>query len=306
MLPFLLALLCAQAPERPRAVALVIPPRAAVRITPGPVQADRDGVVLYLYAGDRVTVKEGQAVLLFFADNHRERLRPGEVTVGPRGCEPAGRVERLKPPQERAVQVGLQELGPDGRIGAAVFRDDPGKPVAPFSGTTVLTDRPAFTWRPAAKVIAYQFRLLKAGSNALVWKAETKESRLAYPDKERPLQRGRQYVWKVTATTREKDYEGFADVVSSEFLVATAKEADELTKVRPLAASADLGDVFLAAVAYQAKGCLAEALAAYERLAEKAPQEPGYHRALAYLYERAGQADKAQAEREKGERGGGP
>jgi hypothetical protein len=211
-------------------------------------------------------------------------------------------VERLKPPKEKAVQVGLGELGPDSRIGSAIFRSDAGKLVTPFTGTTILSDRPSLTWQPAEKVISYQVQLLKAGSKVEVWKVETKEPKLAYPEKKKPLQRGRKYVWKVTATTREKGFEGFADVVSSEFFVATARVAEELEKVRPLAASTDMGDLLLAAVAYEAKGCCAETLEIYQKLAKLAPEEVGYHRALAFLYERAGQTEKAKAERKLAER----
>jgi hypothetical protein len=295
-------LCCAQAPERQQAVAMVIPPKGNLEIINGPVRADRDGVVIYLYPGDRVKVKEKQVALLFFADNHRERVKSGEVTIGPKGCEPVERVERLKPPGEKAVQVGLGELGPDSRIGAAVFRSDPGKLVTPFTGTTIISDRPALTWQPADKVDSYQVQLLKAGSKVEVWKIETKEPKLTYPQKEEPLQRGRKYVWKVTAISRENGFEGFADVVSSEFFVATTKVVEELEKVKPFAASNDMEELFLAAVAYEAKGCCAETLEIYEKLAKQVPEEIGFHRALAFLYERAGKKEKAKAERELVER----
>jgi hypothetical protein len=290
--------------ERPRAVAMVVPPKGTLQVVPGTDKGERNGTVTYLYAGDRLRVKEARVLLVFFADGHRERLGPGEVKVGPKGCEPSKMVERLEAPEQKAVKVGLKELGPDSRIGAAVFRSDLGKPVVPFTGTTVLSDRPSFAWQPAAKVLSYQVRLLKAGSNVQVWKVETKQPKLAYPAKEKALPRGRKYIWKVTATTQEKDYEGFADVVESSFFVATAKEAEELAKVKPLAESTDPGDLLLAAVAYQAQGCYAETLAVYERLAARTPGEAGYHKALAFLYERAGQLDKAKAERHKGEQGG--
>src|SRR5437868_5494993 len=124
MVTLLTALVCVQISERPRAVAMVVPPRGTLAVLPGSVQAERNGTVTYLYSGDRLMVKDGPALVLFFADSHRERLKTGQVTISRNGCEPAERVERLKPPEEKAVQTGLQELGPDGRIGAAVFRSD--------------------------------------------------------------------------------------------------------------------------------------------------------------------------------------
>jgi hypothetical protein len=72
--------------------------------------------------------------------------------------------------------------------------------------------------------------------------------------------------------------------------------------VRPLAASKDIGDLLLAAVAFEAKGCCAETLEIYQKLAKLAPEEVGYHRALAFLYERAGQMEMAKAERKLVER----
>ena len=52
-------------------------------------------------------------------------------------------------------------------------------------------------------------------------------------------------------------------------------EAEELMALKPLAASADIVDLLLAAVTYEAHGVYEEALALYVQLAEKLPAEAG-------------------------------
>jgi hypothetical protein len=296
-----LALLLA-ATDSPEPVGMVLTAQGAVTLERDGAKPRRLGAMDLLRAGDRLrAASDGEATVIFLADGGRERLRAkAQATVGPKGCDPADAVERLAgPPLPPAQLESLRELARSSRGAVGVLRGEPPatpQVVTPMYGATVLTDRPALTWLPKEGADSYQVQLLSGDGQRLLWKETTKETRLTYPEKQKPLRPGVKYLWRVAA---RKGEDPPAEVVDSKFSLATKGEAEMLAKVKPLAGSTDPADQLLAATLYEAHGVSGEALALYEKLAGQRPTEPNFQLALASYYERAGRADRVEAVRAK-------
>jgi len=162
--------------------------------------------------------------------------------------------------------------------------------------STVLTDRPLLSWRPVDGVSQYQVRLVapldqEGDKEETVWTAWTKEPRLPYPEKAKPLHFGSVYSWYVLARPGQKDEQV---ICRSQFWVATKEEVAALAKVKPLAAGKDPADLLLAALTYQEYGVYEEALVLFQRLAQLLPEEARFQAALADYYERAGRPQEAK------------
>ena len=119
------------------------------------------------------------------------------------------------------------------------------------------------------------------------------------PFKEKPLTRGREYVWEVLYETPDGLLK---PCVTARFYTANPEEVGQMEKLRPLEEGNDPADLFLAALTYDHLQYYAEALAAYERLCRLRPTKGIYQAARAGLYEQAGrheEAKKAWSEAEK-------
>ena len=114
-----------------------------------------------------------------------------------------------------------------------------------------------------------------------LWRSEATGPKLDYPAGQEPLKRGYLYRWEVTDQDSRP-------VTSGQFLVATESELKQFEELRQLAASGDRADLLAAALSYRRLGCYAEAIAAFERLAKRAPDEALYREQLAELYRQAG------------------
>jgi hypothetical protein len=298
-----LLLLLSATPRTPVAVVAAVKGSVTLRHHGRPARPA--AVMDPLYAGDRLAAPaEGGATVIFFANEHRERLKPkAQATVGTSGCSPAGAVEPLKPLPRGASEnlAGLLGMGASGRAGATVARDpnlppDPPR-VTPMFGATLLDDRPTFTWPAFAGATGYRIHLVTGGGKP-VWGATTAEPRLPYPESEKPLARGREYSWYVKATVNGAEQLG----VESRFAVILAAERVALAPLERLAASQDPADLLPLVIAYQRSGVYEETLALYERLAQLQPDAPFFPAAMSSLYERAGRPDDAKAARERAAR----
>lgn len=150
-------------------------------------------------------------------------------------------VQRLEGPKLAEANLeSLRGLARSSRGAVGVLRGDPPpKPqiVAPLYGATILTDRPALTW-PEVKADAYLVQLFSGAEGKdqrLLWKDTVKETRLTYPEKQKPLEFGKLYRWRVTPLKGE---DASADpIVESKFLVLTKSEIALLSNLKPLLAS---------------------------------------------------------------------
>src|SRR5262245_52547242 len=153
------ALLCAillnpaaDAREPPPAAAMVLRAGDNARVQRGRGEAQRLWAMDMLYPGDRLEVpRQGEVVLVFANDGHKEQLRPGaRATIGEAGCTPTEAGAKKEAPRlSRANLSTLREDIRAGRIGGVRLRSvDDGPPLvlAPVTGATVLGDRPGFSW----------------------------------------------------------------------------------------------------------------------------------------------------------------
>ena len=187
----------------------------------------------------------------------------------------------------------VKPLPENSRMAGKTFRDIPENPpaITPIFGATVTSDRPALAWPTGKEAKSYRVKLL-SGAGRELWRVETKEPHVVFPEGQEALQRGYIYRWKVT------DAE-FRPVASGEFGVATQSELKQMEDLRSLAAGGDRADQLAAVLAYQRLGAYTEALALLERLAKEAPEESLYRRELAELYRLAGRPEAAGGESAK-------
>jgi hypothetical protein len=284
-------------------VAMVLTAKGTATFERAKEKPRRLGAMALLRPGDRLNIAPSDEVtLVFLQDGHRERLK-ARATVEAKGCQPAEAVQRGEGPKLPPANLeSLRGLANSSRGAVGVLRGDPPpKPqlVAPLYGATVQTDRPALTW-PDVKAEAYLVQLFSGADGKdkrLLWKTIVKETRLSYPEKEKPLELGRKYQWRVIPL---KGDDASADpIVDSKFLVLTKYEIDLLANLKPLLASKVPADLLLAAVSYEAHGVYDEALRLYERLADSSPNEANFQIALASYYNRAGRKDLAERARER-------
>jgi hypothetical protein len=286
-----------------------VSPVAMVLTTKGEVTLERDESkprrlrrTELLRPGDRLgAAADAGAVLIFLEEGHYERLKPkARATVGDKGCTPAEAVEPIEGKKLPPAQLeSLRDLARSSRGAVAVLRGRPPatpQAVTPLYDATVLTTRPTLTWQPGEKVESYQVQVWSGDGQRRIWRATTTAERLEYPPKEPALKPGTKYLWRVTA--RGAKDEDLGQLVDSKFSTAGKEEVEELAALKPLAASADEADLLLAALTYQAYGVYGEALALYEKLAAKQPDEPSFQLALASYYGRAGRTKEAAAARE--------
>jgi hypothetical protein len=255
-----------------------------------------------LRPGDVLHAAEGEAVLVLLENGSRERVKPKtRVTVSNSGCTPAEAIERQTKVKLSARQLaGLRDLVRSSRAGVGILRGEPPMTpqlVTPMYGTTVLALKPSFVWQPNAKADRYRVELWSGDGQRRLWREMASAAHLPYPEKQAALRPGTKYLWRVRALRREDMDLG--QIVDSKFLTATKPEAEDLAGLKPLAASAEVADLLLAAVTFEAYGVHEEALALYVKLAEKRPGEPSFQLALASYYERSGRTDEAKAAREK-------
>jgi hypothetical protein len=273
----------------PNPAAMVLSARGQVVIKPAEGQQHTASPKGLLYPGDRLSVPpEGEATLVFFDGGAKERVKPGaQITVGSRDSTPAGSVERLAP-ASRAVAATMQDIRliSSGKHAMTPGRDkvpevDPPPAVSPIVGATVLTDRPALSWKPSPDTKEYHVRLVALGSNRLIWDVTTTEPKLAYPEAKPPLARSSAYSWVVT------NAKGLT-IVQGRFSVATDEDARMLAEVVPLARGSEPAEAF---------GVLDAALAAYQRLAAMSPGEPAFQERVTELEKRAGLVVKGEPKR---------
>jgi hypothetical protein len=285
-------------------VAMVLTARGAVTLQRDKEPVRRCGPMALLWPGDRVQAPEGgELSLVLLQDGRRERIKSNSTaTIAAKGCTPAEAVEPLSAPKLSPMALeGLRGLAASAKAAIGVTRtiDTPliASGISPLYGAAIASDRPSLTWPHQDKADAYLVEVFIGldKDQRLLWKAPVKENRLTYPEKEKPLQQGRKYHWRVTALVGAGA--SAVPIVRSHFLVLTKDEIELLADLKPLVESKDPADLVMAAVFYEAFGVYGEALPLYERLVKLSPAEGNFHATLAKYYERAGRKDLARTAR---------
>lgn len=243
---------------------------------------------------------DGEALLIFLTPRERRRLKPGTRTTLTRdGGEPADALERLGPAKlshKNLNRVREVEVREGGGVGVGRGEKSPTEArVTPLYGTFIATQRPAFTWPPVDRAESYLVELKDGDSRR--WKVETKEAKLNYPAKEKPLEFGQKYLWTVKAKLPDGDEKTVVD--ESHFILLFPGEPEALAPVRELAESDNPEDLLLAAAAYEAYGVLDQTLAVFEKLTRLQPGVARYWEALERSYRHAGRPDEAQEASQK-------
>jgi hypothetical protein len=279
----------AQAPERPRVrpAAMVLDLKGGVEIRPadGPPKAAALGDLLY--PGESLAVPaDGAATVAILGAGLQQALKPGSAaTIGPKGCSPPEAVAATKAQKPAVARTmrNVRPATPEGRTAGVVSRHGAeAEPLAilPIDDSTVAADRPGLSWPAARGATSYRVKL-RSGAGRELWKLETKGPHADFPADKPPLERGHVFRWEVT----DQD---FRPVAAGEFTVATDSERQQLEELKALTDSPDRADRLAVALAYRRLGAYAEAITAFERLAQESPAEPILGRALDELRRQAG------------------
>jgi hypothetical protein len=271
-------------PTPPAAMVLDIKGKAEIRSSDGKTKVAEIGDLLY---PDEVLVVpgDGSAIVSILGAGTRESIKPGsEAKVEPKGCTPPEAILARKE-QPKAVASMMKNLRPspgDGRKAGLGFRTSPdqGRAITPIFGATVVQDRPSLAWPAAEKAESYRVKLL-TGAGRELWKAETKEPRLTFPEGKEPLHEDYVYRWEVT----DQDYR---QLVSGEFSAATASERAQFDELKAMVESGDRADRCSAALGYWRMSAYAEAIATLENLDKESSGKPAYRSLLSDLYRIAG------------------
>ncbi|MBI1914994.1 MAG: hypothetical protein HYS12_09705 [Planctomycetes bacterium] len=264
----------------------------------------------FLFPGETVSAAaDAEALLVFLLRDEHRRLKPGARTTCSRDdCDPSDATEKLggaaKLPRKNLTKIREIPVSAGGGVG--VFRGDKlltGPAIEPLAGTFVTTTRPAFRWPPVKNAREYLVELRDAGGQ-LLWKKTAKEAKLAYPEKEKPLQLGLGYLWTVRAALPDDETKVVVEL--SRFTLVDEAEEKDLQAVRKLAGSDAEADLLLAAAAFEGYHVLAEALEVFEKLARLYPKVARHHLALANYLDLAGRPEKAKESRERARLLGAP
>ncbi len=243
--------------------------------------------------GDQVRVPApGSVRLVFLTDGHRETLIPGAtVRIADSGGMPAEAVKREGARLAESHLVGLRKLAASARAGVSLIKDldTPPLPAAPIDGSTVLSDRPGFSWNAnhdAGQGDVQLFLGETDRSESLVWSTRLAKEHLDYPHDRPALKRGETYTWKVSA--REKRV-----VTKGRFTVATEEQSREFEVIRKWSRSAEISDRLLAAMLFEAGEVYDESGRLFESLTRELPLEPWVILASARHLARSGRIEEA-------------
>lgn len=307
----LMALLLFAPVDQPASVAMVLRAKGEVTLARTGEKPARVWAMDLLRPGDKLNVPEGAEVrLIVLDDGHKETLAAGQTaTVAKTGCTPAAAVARKE--ANKLSKDTLKNLRDDvdsGRLGGVIPRGPkPGEPpwptLSPLPTATVLTARPTLIWPKDNDAVSYVV-VLSTGNDLKaerrIFRLETKEPRLPFPEKQASLQPPLLHRWSVVAKLKGDEEKVIVRREIAEFSVASEDLIKQLESVKPLAASDDPADQLLAAGAYESLGVLDEAFRLYRHLAEKPlADDARLHEIVALYYIAGGQPKLTEAERKK-------
>jgi hypothetical protein len=262
-----------------------------------------------VYADDRLVAGSGaQATLVFRSDGHIERIgSPGTFQVTASGCEPKNNVVQVAMSQQNQAVVARISAEPGGIIqgGVVVARGGPGvlndastneaepnahasaRQIRPLPESTLLAERPTFSWPVDANAKKYVLNLYLRGKR--VWSATTDAATLKYAS-ETKLKPGAMYSWEVVA-----DPDGdAAKICESVFHTASDRQRAEASGLEKLLSKPDTPSLALAAMWYKKNQFVTEAIAVHQRLAKRSNDTAVYW-SLSELCWQAGREVEAKA-----------
>jgi hypothetical protein len=251
--------------------------------------------------GDKVIVAPGGSATVYLSDgNVIELAEKSTVTIGgtvtsksANGAEIPGGVYASV---SKFVTAGSRATGlvamstMRGAEDAAPFLDEPRK-------SDVISDRPAFAWRPVPG--ATRYRITVSGDAGDLWNRETASLLLAYPADAPALARDGDFLWKVEAfndSGRIREESSVFHVVSAD---AAAAIDHDLKRIAESAGDATPATHYLSGSYLSGRGLYGEALRHFNELARISPDSPAPHEALGNVYKAVGLMDQAAAEFQK-------
>ena len=282
--------------------ALVASVQGKVEVARGKTKAVRAAFGTALERGDRVTVAPGGAATIYFSDgNVIELSEKSTVTVGGRVASAARTGPAAEIPSTVYAQVSQVVTGGSRQTGLLALSQmrSGGEDRAPLilqpRRADVLTDRPAFSWRPVEG--ATRYKVMLSSESGQLWGAEVTNTHLDFPASAAPLARDADYVWTVEALSDHGKLHAETSlfhVVSPE--VETAVRSDVASIERGFPSSDHPAANFVRGQYEVGRGLYHDAALRFRRLSELMPDSPAPHEALGNVYRAIGLMDLAAAE----------
>ena len=254
-----------------------------------------------LFEGDEVKTKAGAEASILFANNNLVTLGPNSsitIQAGPAPSQPAAQTMRTIDGPLLADVSGLtmHRTGQGDISALGVLRSGQTfngvEPLAPRN-TKVNTARPVLRWNASTSMEGFEVRIYD--EDGLVWKGETGERQLMYPEDAPALLPDKEYLWQVEGEELLESVE--SPMVPFSILSLEAQAAIAAGEASLQAQFGDEPDGsnlrFMLGSFYVQNGLLASAISSFERIAERHPDSAVPYEILGKLYTDVGLKDDA-------------
>lgn len=287
---------------------LVLPASAQNRLAlitelSGAVELARSGSTTFdatewgtpLYQGDRVRTASGAQAVLLFSDNNLMTVSGGNTyTVGGAAASGGRSVSSSVISSDTDLtlhRAGAGEVEVLGGLRNSLKRD----PITVRSpvNTRVTSDRPIFHWESLDGFDSYVVTLQSAGRE--IWRAETDETSITYPENAPALAADETYFWRVTGENLMDSED--SKLVSFQVLSGEEQSSFEtaLAELNAQYEADQRGDSYLFLLGtLQAKHQVYDgAIDSFERIAQIHPGSSNVHQILGSLYAEVGRVADA-------------
>lgn len=257
-----------------------------------------------LYQGDRIRTASGAQAVLLFSDNNLMTVSGGNTyTVGGAASSGGRSVSSSVISSDTDLtlhRAGAGEVEVLGGLRNSLSRE----PISVRSpvNTRIAADRPVFRWESLDGFDTYIVTLQSAGQE--IWRAETDETSIAYPEGAPELAADETYFWRVTGENLMDSED--SRLVSFQVLSGDAQVSYEaaLAELNAQYGPDERGDSYLFLLGtLQAKHEMYDgAIGSFERIAQMHPQSANVHQILGSLYAEVGRvADAIQSSEQAAE-----
>lgn len=248
-----------------------------------------------LYQGDRIRTASGAQAVLLFSDNNLMTVSGGNTyTVGGAATSGGRSVSSSVISSDTDLtlhRAGAGEVEVLGGLRNSLSRE----PITVRSpvNTRVASDRPAFHWESLDGFDTYIVTLQSAGRE--IWRAETEETSIVYPDDAPELAADETYFWRVTGENLMDSED--SKLVSFQVLSGDDQATYEaaMEELNAQYGPDERGDSYLFLLGtLQAKHEVYEgAIDSFERIAKMHPGSANVHQILGSLYAEVGRVADA-------------